>query len=544
MRELNYENQGTNTYLVYEIKETDVVDSMSLGMLTNNRINGLAQTIFTQMDSTKYIKFNVSAKVSVAQFFMGAVNKKRLLGVFKGIADAILASEDYMLDVNNMLLDLDYIFTDVSTCETVLLCLPVMDEDCAIADMRSFFRNIMFSTQFDQTENCDYVARLINYLNSTPIFSMADFRELVVSLLSGESIQPVEQPASQPMSQITPQPVQQATQVSQQPAPQPIVQPTPQIVSQPVQQPVSQPVAQPKIEIPTPQPVAKNVVQADVSMDEDKASAEPQITMMGLLRNFSKENMALYKAQKEAQKAAPKPEKVKEKKDKKDKKEKVKPVASPNAGFAIPGQAPSTPMVSEISKQSVVTSQQPKVSASAGSTMKPIQATVFKPSNEKTQEQPAISQSTPQPVVQPVTSSPTILPSQMAFNGAGFGETTVLGTPAIGETTVLSQAQNPMQPVTPYLLRNKSSEKILLTKPSFRIGKEKSFVDYFIADNTAISRCHAQIVNHDGGYYVVDTNSTNHTFVNGMMINSNEEVKLSDGDKVRLANEDFEFHLR
>ena len=535
MRELNYENQGTNTYLVYEIKETDAVDSMSLGMLTNNRINGLAQTIFTQMDSSKYIKFNVSAKVSVAQFFMGAVNKKRLLGVFKGIADAILASEDYMLDVNNMLLDLDYIFTDVSTCETVLLCLPVMDEDCAIVDMRSFFRNIMFSTQFDQTENCDYVARLINYLNSTPIFSMADFRELVVSLLNGESAQPVEQPV-----QPTPQPAQQTPQVAQQPAPQPVVQPTSQVVAQPIQQPVSQPVAQPKIEIPKPQTIAQNVAQPVMNTSEDKESAEPQMTMMGLLRNFSKENMALYKAQKEAQKAAPKPEKVKDKKEKKEKKEKVKTVSSPNAGFAIPGQAPSTPMASEIAKQSVVTPQQPKVSTSVGSTMKATQAPVFKPSSEKTQEQPVVSQ----PVVQPVTSSPAMMPTQMVYGGAGFGETTVLGTPAIGETTVLSQVQNPMQPVTPYLLRNKSSEKILLTKPSFRIGKEKSFVDYFIADNTAISRCHAQIVNHDGAYYVVDTNSTNHTFVNGMMINSNEEVKLSDGDKVRLANEDFEFHLR
>ena len=49
MRDLYYENQGTNTYLVYAIKEDDSVDSMSLGMLTNNKIHGLAPTLFTQM---------------------------------------------------------------------------------------------------------------------------------------------------------------------------------------------------------------------------------------------------------------------------------------------------------------------------------------------------------------------------------------------------------------------------------------------------------------------------------------------------------------
>ena len=106
--DFTYENQGTNTYLVYTISDEDVVDTMSLGMLTNNKIPGLATTLFTQMDAMKYIKYNVSAKVSVRQFFSGAVNKKRLLGVFKGIANALLSAEDYMIDGNTILLDLDY----------------------------------------------------------------------------------------------------------------------------------------------------------------------------------------------------------------------------------------------------------------------------------------------------------------------------------------------------------------------------------------------------------------------------------------------------
>ena len=56
---LTFENLGTNTYLVYEISETDELDSMSLGMLTNNSIPGFAPASFTQMDMAKYIKYNV-----------------------------------------------------------------------------------------------------------------------------------------------------------------------------------------------------------------------------------------------------------------------------------------------------------------------------------------------------------------------------------------------------------------------------------------------------------------------------------------------------
>ena len=90
----SYENQGTNTYLVYTVSPEETIDSMTMGMLSNNKIPGLASTLFTQMDATKYIKYNVSARIPVSQFFVGAVNKKRLLGVFKGIVSAILSAED------------------------------------------------------------------------------------------------------------------------------------------------------------------------------------------------------------------------------------------------------------------------------------------------------------------------------------------------------------------------------------------------------------------------------------------------------------------
>ena len=157
-----YENQGSSTYLVYEIAENDVVDSMSFGMLTNNKIDGLIPLIYTQMNESQYLKYNVTAKISVRQMFEGAVNKKRLIGVFRGIVNAMLSVEDYMIDPASVILDMDYIFADVSSCETALVCLPLVTKEQGRVDLGQMFKNIVFNTQFDKTENCDYVANLIN----------------------------------------------------------------------------------------------------------------------------------------------------------------------------------------------------------------------------------------------------------------------------------------------------------------------------------------------------------------------------------------------
>ena len=108
-----------------------------------------------------------------------------------------------------------------------------------------------------------------------------------------------------------------------------------------------------------------------------------------------------------------------------------------------------------------------------------------------------------------------------------------------GETALLVEPE----PVYPTLTRLLTNEEIRLDKPVFRVGKEKSCVDFFIADNNHISRSHADFTTRDGRYYVTDLNSKNKTYLNGRMLVATVENELRDGDQLRLANEDFVFHI-
>lgn len=537
MKDLYYENQGTTTYLVYKIKENDQIDTMTLGMLTNNKIPGLVPTTFTQMDKDKYIKFNVSAKVSASQFLSGTVKRKQLLGMFRGITEAMAAAEDYMLDKNDICLNADYIFADVSTCDSLLVCLPVKASDggsplAGTAEKKEdpveFFRNIMFTTQFDRTEDCGYVAGIMNYLNTTSVPDMRDMKQMLDGLdrqvtgtpltpvqgqmivqSSGQSYsQPMQQPAGQSFDQAKPfeqeqsfgqaQSFEQSRSDAQDMAA--VGNVVPMSTGKPVQNPAG--TVSPKKAKSTAKKAEKSNQE---KQPENPADNAPEMTFMYLMQHYSKENKAIYDAQKEAkkQKNDKKTTKTKEKSASKSDK---KPQANANVGFVVPGM-----------DGTAVPPVQPAVQQS-----KP-QAQAVPPQQSKVQ----------QSVVNPMQSQPPIM-----------SETTVLVSPIIGETTVLVNGQLPGQSqMIPFLIRRKGNEKISLNKPVFRIGKERSYADYFIGDNTAISRSHANIVSRDGEYYLVDTNSTNHTFLNGQMIQSNVETKLAHGDTIRLANEDFEFKL-
>lgn len=557
-----YENQGNNTYLVYKIGASDNVDTMSLGMITNNKIDGIVPTLFTQSDTDRFIKYNISAKVSAKEFLSGVVNKKRLLGVFISVLKAIKSTEEYMIDARSLLIDLEHIYVDVSKCDAMLVCLPLVRQNESV-NIPMFFKQIMFSTQFDQNENCDYVAQIINYLNSTPVFSVDAFERLLMDIdadnlniaaskaVAGQQ-KPV-QPQSQSQSQ-QPKPMQPAMNQLKNTQVQTNMPSQGKMQSQRETQSANN-VVQPNqvnFAVPNMNPQNQNRINNNVQMGTNisgtyvETTSEKQMSMFGLLTHYSKENKQIYerqKAQRKAQKEA-------------EKNGAAMPgqnVKASNASFAIPGQPPQQrPQPAQAQPQNVMPQQpqqqfvQPQRQFTQSNQP---QRQFEQPQPMPQAQQKPAQQVQPQPVQNQntntgMTGNPSV-PPQILENmtkAGNFGETTVLGVGSeAGETTVLGTSQ--AQIIKPYLLRIKNNERIELNKPVFRIGKERSYVDYFVSDNTAVSRSHANIINKDNEFYIVDTNSTNHTYVNGSMIQSNVETKIEHGTKIRLANEDFEFFM-
>lgn len=99
------------------------------------------------------------------------------------------------------------------------------------------------------------------------------------------------------------------------------------------------------------------------------------------------------------------------------------------------------------------------------------------------------------------------------------------------------------EPASPVLLRLSNNETVRVDKPVFRIGKERSYVDYFISNNNAISRSHADIITREGRFYICDRNSKNRSYINGQPLPPNVEVEMRNGEHIRLADENFIFNF-
>ncbi len=543
MKEFKYENQGASSFLVYQLKEEDVLDNISLNMLTSNKAKGLASTNYMQMDTQRFIRYTITGKITANQFFARPVTKQSFMGIFKGITEAMVSAEEYMLDPACILLDLNQIYTDVSTGETECICLPVENEK-EQKDQREFLKSVMFQAQFENPEEGSYVTRILNYLNSIPVFSSLDFLNLLTEMeREGKKDRTPLAPAAKESLQ------QGVAEFGNAVANSSVGGMAASFFEQSSLSPAGALKQENAVEEAIP----------DIPVPDD-IPKEERISLFYLLQHYNNNRAKEYMAQQKQLKARKEALKKIELAKKGGKKKsaasfnlpggkaktasaapKAKKPASGGFSFQVPGKEsgkdkpgedlsgikslPNAPINSQGNPAGNL-----KVSAPVGAGMN------IPKSN------PSVAKGT----LQPAKPSPLFSNQQEAVgNGRrNFGDTTVLHSGFRGEeTSVLNYTKAPDTPKQPYLLRIKNGERIPITGNIFRLGKEEKFVDYVIHDNEAISRSHANIISRNGQYFLQDNNSTNHSFLNGQQCISNVELPLQDKASIRLGNEEFQFLL-
>ena len=548
--QFTYENIGNSTFLVYDVKSTEKIDNLTVGILSNRQIPGITQTNFVQADGKTVLKYDVSSTVSAAHIFAGLVEKKHLMGILRGVVNAFTFAEENNIKASSILFDWDYIYTNVSTGETNLICLPLIMEETNEYDIKQRIKEMIKGLQLEQQEDTSYVGKIVNYLDTVD-FSMQGFSNLLESIDSKDRMSSPFEEGNAGRTQAISQEQYMVNLNMQVQAPMgtpgqpqmgmpgqaPMGTPGQPQMGMPGQAPMGT-LGQPQMGMPGQAPMGTPVQapmgtpsqapmgtpgqapmgtpgqapmgmagQAPMGMAGQQnfgpavnnnigAGIEKEITWTYLLLHYSKENAAKYKQQKQYRKQA----KILAKNS--NNVQVVPGAPSQNGQSGFYGMSGQSPMG--------MVNQQPMGMGT------PVQAPMG-------------------------NAGRPVMPQQMMGTGMGFAETTVLdGANLAGETTVLGMDELMAYQRKVFIVRKKNGERVQITKPVFRIGKERSYVDYYIGDNTAISRSHAEILQRGEDYYIVDTNSTNHTYVNDLMLQSNVEAKLENGTHFRLANETFE----
>lgn len=533
MREFRTENNDINTNLIYELKQDEQADMVAIEMIQqNSNIPGLLKMIYTQNNSQRVLKYNITSKITLQQLLERNVTKKTIISVLINTIRTLISADEYLLEQDCFVLDMEKVFVDISSYEVGMIYLPIKIEKKNV-DYSVFFKNLILISKYDESENCEYVAQIISYLNSAS-FSLVGFYDYLHQV-GGLQKEPLNEVTYQQQPQLNNMQVQ--PQMNYQMNQQINRQVTPQMNLQTNQQ-MNQKMNQSVPNVQTENDGVKTIVDSFATVDaiNNKKSGmlrknQNQMQMPGQAPNVGRNQMQMPGQAPMMGNPLP----VQNKKEKKAANKKDKKKGKLFGGNSETNNVMSVPNANmqNMNYNQSVQNNMPNNMSSVG---------MNNMSNRSIPNNFASGNS----AFNNMPQSNMGMNNMSQNNIPGFGETTVLGVSNSGETTVLTPEMNPNNQGNvrqAYLVREKNGERVPITKEKFIIGKEKSFVDYFIADNTAISRSHAYIVNRNNEYYIVDTNSKNHTYVDGKLITPNTEINITNDCKIKLADEDFIFNI-
>lgn len=499
-----FEHLGNNSFFCCRLDDGDAMDNFSYGMLSNNSISNVVPPIFSIENGEQCFRYNVTAKVSLADYFIGVVSKKQILNVFYSIVCGVLETEEYMIEPGVFLLNSDYIFVDPNTSNAYLIPVPIDNNEKSF-DICGFFKSILFSLNYNKSEDTNYITEIINFSNAAQNTSLVELKNLLFRLLEDKSAS-----ASQPVKK------EKASEVKKEVSNRQIINEEKIQKREFVEKEVKK-----AAEIKKKTDSEESKKQAfDVPINDKKIEQqkpEDKMSLFKLLTNFSKENLEAYKSQKESAQATSTPSK------------KEKPVSG-NTGFAIPGQkAPAIVPENKAPQKEKKTEQKPEKKSL---------------NNASSKSAAEVNQSAKKPIFQKKTetqaafasSSKDNFGSTMYFDKDEFDSTMYLGS-NIGESGEIQQEINPR------IIRKSNNEVAQISEFPFKLGKNPDYADFCIKGNPAISGAHALILEQDGEFFIKDTNSKNHVYINGIIVPIGEHTQINHQDIIKLADEDFEFVL-
>ena len=558
MRKVNFKvrNIGSEKYLSYVLDDDCDFDEELLDYLEDNKIGELIDIIYEEDDENDYFTYNITDRVTVDTLFKDKVNAEKLLGVIRGIATSIVNLRDLGIPISYIILHRGFTYVNPVTYDVKLICLPVESGASMNAEFRHFAKNLIVNAQYDTTEDCNYIAKVLNLLNVEKFTIRAFAGELTELMESaGMDVEEafVDLDGGIEVSQSANAVVDEGNGIDDLPEFKDVAfdeedddgldmyeeEPTEaNTIFKDLDLDAEEPYDGETETLTSGEPVAAGV--GSVNMDAFDDSALEELKIDDTLEEYPDDEVA------SEEEAAAEPELDLEDiiPEIKPKVEEIAHTAEGVTEVAPVAETEDKPVLIDTTEIDDLIDHPPVMKSIKINRAKIIQRAVNELEDDKI-ENPTenIIASGLDADAEPETNmDPATIPE--AGNDDETGSTVELtaGMNVVPDTEEDNKASNAPKAM-PYIVRVNTGERVMINKAVFKIGKANRGVDFTISGNGAVSRVHAIIYQREDGCYLKDNKTTNSTYVNGQKLAENQEVLLKNDSEIVLGDEDFIFKL-
>ncbi len=534
MRTFNFKarNIGQEKYLTYTMGEECELDEDVLDYCEENEPKELVGIIYEEDDDYDYLTYDITGKTSLETLIGEEMSSDDVLFLLRNIANGMISLKEQAIHLSYILLNRSYIYVDEANMEVQFICLPIESKAAVAAEFKSFVRQLLANMKYDVNEDLNYVGKLITYINSDS-FNLRGLIGLSEALMeeAGMAFEEAGAVESDGVEVVNAEP-----EVSEDSG----------NVSDFMSELSDQEEALPEIGddddetdeedlIPTEEEELDSILPTGMTIDDAaEETSVPEIELPGANQEAKQEPLAKPTRQ-TAAKTLPDRTDMKLDGGKEADVDLIKSRIKQLVG-EVPTAKTMTPSgrtLSGIDELDQLLDNKPPV----------IKKNVVKVNRAALIQNAAEHEGETERLSTDSGAVPTIngglsgnAPEDKPKSNSVLSKTVEEAPKA---TSILNAPK-----AMPYLIRVNTEERIRLGKLIFKIGKASRGVDYTVSGNGAISRQHAIITQKDGVCYIKDNKSTNHTYVNGKMLDEGVEEILTHDSMIRLGDEEFLFKIR
>ncbi len=523
-------------------------DDMLIERGALRKIEAAPEGIFLPMhyidDFIPYFQYNIGSKVSLRNYLLQKHSAAEILRLFSTILQAESYFERQQLDKSFLALDIDCIYAENDGSGFSIMTIPALDSGIKFKPLRLFIKELLVNILYIPEESLEFVGQMIAYMNENKVIHPAEFQTFIARFQTLDyQWQPTpaeEQPSVSVQSEWVQTAVEEKSEEETQAA-----------VSEKTEALDKNEETEANIEAENEETEAAEEVAEAIFDDDDYRLMEEYLS-----GDDDDDDNDAFSQDKTEDADAELPEPVEIENDVPITEPDEKPEQKIN--HVMDEDVDPVQMVKELSE---LLKNAPFVEAVADSVAVKAPEMI----KDVIEQQPKAQMAKPLPIeVLPQAVTIAKESKEVVANPKdGFealkkvvkGAVADKAAPEIRkDNDIMAKDTQPAMDLKEarkqetvkriYLLRRKTDETYDLTKEKITIGKARSLVDICIPDNPAVSREHALLIKSDGRYSISDSHSTNHTYVNGILVRPGMFKDLYNGDKIYLGNEEMVFLVK
>ena len=150
MGEFSFENQALGAFMTDRLEGQETLDSLAMGMLSNNQIPGILPVSCVRTDGGQVVRFRISSLTALMGCWGGAITRQKLLTFLTSFCRTALECRDYLLDPEHIILGWDRVFLDPITGEAKVAYLPVLGAQVQQPAAGAFLRDLLQHTRSEE----------------------------------------------------------------------------------------------------------------------------------------------------------------------------------------------------------------------------------------------------------------------------------------------------------------------------------------------------------------------------------------------------------